>query len=412
MGTQQPHHETVPFTATGEAHLGVLTGADLSRNLCDDESCAVSPTDDEKKEETQRQAWFENAVKKKLNIPNSYIQVAPLIIRWSPEIDDYDDGHTSEIAQLKTVFGRFGFKNSSEVQLNANMPQHTLNAAIANHIAENDGPNKLIIIYYTGHGILGEDDYLQFAAEDDLNGKATAYWYKAELPLLDSESMRADVLAIFDCCYASNVKGCQDSRRLYDLLAACPEGKPAKAPGKGSFSQRLINTLNEMLDEDPDQRILTTRIMDDMNKECRFPIKLHDRLHKGKSDGRHVQLVRINDGSKKKTQNAAKRFQKRAREEARVTLRFSLYESQLSQGQIEKWAGHLVTASNSTKASIPLRQIEWVRMEKSPGGRWRDAIGTVIKNHPAQRFRDTTHGNELTSNQRPQELSDKPKDFI
>lgn len=44
------------------------------------------------------------------------------------------------------------------------MPQHTLNAAIANHIAGNDGENKLIIIYYTGHGILGEDDYLQFAA--------------------------------------------------------------------------------------------------------------------------------------------------------------------------------------------------------------------------------------------------------
>lgn len=201
--------------------------------------------------------------------------------------------------------------------------------------------------------------------------------------------MRADVLAIFDCCYASNVKGCQDSRRLYDLLAACPEGKPTKAPGKNSFSQRLVDTLNEMLNEDPDQRILTTRIMDEMNKECRFPIKLHDRLHKGKSDGRHVQLVRINDGSRKKTQNAVKRFQKVLSEEARVTLRFSLYDANLSQGQIEKWAGYLVTASNSTRASIPLRQIEWVRMEKGPGGRWRDAIGHVIKNHPAQRFRDT-----------------------
>ncbi|KAF1926376.1 uncharacterized protein M421DRAFT_422713 [Didymella exigua CBS 183.55] len=203
--------------------------------------------------------------------------------------------------------------------------------------------------------------------------------------------MRADVLAIFDCCYASNVKGCQDSRRLYDLLAACPEGKPAKAPGKDSFSQRLIDTLNEMLDEEPDQRILTTRIMDEMNKECRFPVKLHDRLHKGKSNGRHVQLVRINDGSKKKTQNAAKNFKGKAREEARVTLRFSLYAADLSQGQIEKWAEQLVPASNNSKANIPLRQIEWVRMEKSPGGRWRDAIDTVMKNRPAQRFRDTVH---------------------
>lgn len=97
MGTQQPHHDTVPFTATGEAHLGVLTGAELSPTLCRDESCAISPTDEEKKEETQRQAWFENAVKKKLNIPNSYVQVAPLIIRWASEIDDHDKGHTIEV---------------------------------------------------------------------------------------------------------------------------------------------------------------------------------------------------------------------------------------------------------------------------------------------------------------------------
>jgi hypothetical protein len=53
---------------------------------------------DKYEEETQRQACFENAIKKELKIPNSYVQVAPLIIRWDPEIDDHYAGHTAEVS--------------------------------------------------------------------------------------------------------------------------------------------------------------------------------------------------------------------------------------------------------------------------------------------------------------------------
>ena len=62
-----------------------------------------------------------------------------------------------QIAQLRQVFEHdFGFK-FEEVQLrtsNAKKPQQDLNAAIANHVRKYDSPNSLLIIYYTGRGVL------------------------------------------------------------------------------------------------------------------------------------------------------------------------------------------------------------------------------------------------------------------
>ena len=75
----------------------------------------------------------------------------------------------SQIARLKQLLGeRFNFDVSSEVRLHANKkPQHILNKAITDHIANFDGPNNLLIIYYTGHGVLvgeAEEQQLHLAA--------------------------------------------------------------------------------------------------------------------------------------------------------------------------------------------------------------------------------------------------------
>ena len=109
MGTQQLQPNSVPFEATAKGQIAFNTqdGAALCPESALSDSCVVSPDDDEKRKETQRQAWFENAIKKKLNIPNSYLQVAPLIIRWDPEIDDYDEGHTSEVSIKQGTMARF-----------------------------------------------------------------------------------------------------------------------------------------------------------------------------------------------------------------------------------------------------------------------------------------------------------------
>lgn len=94
----QPNGTTFEATAKGQIKFFPQDGAELCVETAQGEPCVVSPGDEEKKEETQRQAWFENAVKKQLNIPNSYVQVAPLIIRWDPKIDEHSDGHTEEVS--------------------------------------------------------------------------------------------------------------------------------------------------------------------------------------------------------------------------------------------------------------------------------------------------------------------------
>ena len=49
------------------------------------------------KEESERQAWFQNAVNGAMDIPIGYLKVAVLIVRWHEDIDEYAEGHTTEV---------------------------------------------------------------------------------------------------------------------------------------------------------------------------------------------------------------------------------------------------------------------------------------------------------------------------
>lgn len=73
---------------------------------------------------------------------------------------------TDQITDLNRVFSRFGFAESTEVRLNPKVrkPQLVLNKAISEHIEAHDGKHKLMIIYYTGHGILDKEGKLVLAA--------------------------------------------------------------------------------------------------------------------------------------------------------------------------------------------------------------------------------------------------------
>jgi hypothetical protein len=51
----------------------------------------------ELKEETERQSWFQNEVNDRLDIPNGYLKVNVLIIRWHEDIDEFD-GHNEEVS--------------------------------------------------------------------------------------------------------------------------------------------------------------------------------------------------------------------------------------------------------------------------------------------------------------------------
>lgn len=124
----------------------------------------------ELKREPERQALFRNAANKALHLPNGYLKVAVLIIRWDETIDDFK-GHTKEVStalpipphisadpslqikRLQKIFeDKFNYHCTIFSISGSKKPQVDLNWAIMNHVREHDGPNTLLIFFYTGHG--------------------------------------------------------------------------------------------------------------------------------------------------------------------------------------------------------------------------------------------------------------------
>ncbi|KAF2002303.1 hypothetical protein P154DRAFT_521115 [Amniculicola lignicola CBS 123094] len=333
----------------------------------------IQPNDDEKKREAERQAWFQNAANAELKVSNVYQKVSVLIARWDKDEDDFPEGHDAEIGELEELF-KNGFHYDCEiVELGTSTrPQIKLNAALAAHVSKHDGPNNLLIVYYTGHGQLHKAKDAEMRLELSAKGgsskeKSTKeknkyppslFWDKVEDNLFDVEG---DVFVLFDCCFGSNAhKGFIDERRLYWLMAASPRYETTPAPGPHSFTTALIQALRKLLDECNGQNFTTMKLMDEINMSRNPdnpgpPCQLWDRFHKRYD--RHIQLAPLNKGASPKS-----RRRSIGEERACVKLRFSLYESpHFAQDDIERWARALVTASQETK--IPLRGIEWTKMD-------------------------------------------------
>lgn len=51
----------------------------------------------ELKKESERQTWFQNEANDTLKIPNGYLKVSVLIIRWHEDIDEFE-GHNEEVS--------------------------------------------------------------------------------------------------------------------------------------------------------------------------------------------------------------------------------------------------------------------------------------------------------------------------
>ena len=73
-----------------------------------------------------------------------------------------------QVTRLTEIFkGKFGYECDIVKLNNSKRPQNQLDAAIQNHRNEYDGPNNLLIVYYTGHGTVvgpGDDAKLELAA--------------------------------------------------------------------------------------------------------------------------------------------------------------------------------------------------------------------------------------------------------
>ncbi|KAF2684475.1 hypothetical protein K458DRAFT_302466 [Lentithecium fluviatile CBS 122367] len=312
--------------------------------------------------ESERQAWFQNVSNDILKIPNGYLKVAVLIIRWDREIDEFK-GHDEEIARLESIFSKdFGYECKIVNITNVKKPQIALNCAMWQHVNDHDGPNNLLIVYYTGHGNQVENERLELAAttrkwvEKRGSYMPTAFWDEAEKPLLSSAE--GDVLSILDCCFAASaaIKGRLEEFRTYQLLAASAPNSPTPGPGENSFTKALSDSLVELLRESKGTNFTVTKLHEKINLKRRTQSsQLYDRLQ---HFNRYLQLGRLDP-----TQERSASFQDRDPEEASLTLRLSLKVPELSKLQIETLAERLPIACE--EARIPVRRIDWVKMAKA-----------------------------------------------
>ena len=151
---------------------------------------------------------------------STYTKVEVLLLCWAESCNDITT--EDEVNQLKTTFEEKFYYNTHIEYLDTTMEgrlQVRVNKIVADFVADHDGPNTLLIVYYAGHGRPGEnygDLELMGSVQDgncgsqllNLCRQITAnapqnqhkrlgdlVWNKTEKLLLPAE---ADVLEIFD----------------------------------------------------------------------------------------------------------------------------------------------------------------------------------------------------------------------
>jgi hypothetical protein len=252
--------------------------------------------------------------------------------------------------------------HTETVELNMKgKPQLQLKGRISTFAAEHNGPNNLLIIYYTGHGVYWEDKrFLQLTAcINPINGKgfyqdAHANWNEAE-EILKSDDIDADVLTILDTCYASNAtKSAKHATRKFELLAACPIDQTTAAPGPNSFTRAMIDNLKELAQSYGEKPFSTFHLnqricMDERRLDTpshlwfRLPNDQHILLAPSKPTAEHAQ-------HKPNFVRAPKGY---------LTLQFALRDDTLNQQQIEYLTRNLSKAFEN-KRLIGLRRVDWL----------------------------------------------------
>jgi hypothetical protein len=129
-------------------------------------------------------------------------------------------------------------------------PQVQAAKHVADLVFERDGPEHLLIVYYSGHGLAGSNRrlYLHCNRQKDDNAREMYIdWIEVEA---SPGKARADVLVILDCCYAGVLKSerqpIHSSRRKFQYIAACQADQLTTSAGKDSFSRAIIEAFESL----------------------------------------------------------------------------------------------------------------------------------------------------------------------
>jgi hypothetical protein len=145
---------------------------------------------------------------------------------------------------------RYGFKTRLERLDIQTHPQVQAAKHVADLVFDEDGPEDLLIVYYSGHGLASCNGRLKMHGtrqKDDNAREMYIDWTEVEASL---GKARADVLVILDCCYAGVLQSARrptrSSRRKFQYIAACRADQLTTSAGKDSFSRAIIEALESL----------------------------------------------------------------------------------------------------------------------------------------------------------------------
>ncbi|KAI4955672.1 hypothetical protein J4E91_001533 [Alternaria rosae] len=317
-----------------------------------------------------RECWSK-AIAKNMDLPEGYSSAAVLIIKWADALDDLKTG--AEARELDALFrDRYHYK-SNIVELDVNpKPQHQLESAVINFIRDNDGPENLLIVYYTGHGDYSEErKCLELTGslpsdnsvlhDRGFRKNARANWTKAE-DRLRSDDVESDVLTILDTCYASNfAKSGREGHKKFELLSACAVDQLAEPPGEKSYTRALIDALKALHETNPEGAISTFLLHQRINIDSRrkdTPSHIWSRGNSTQHSDQHIVLAPL-----KLSRDNTSHW--RPKPKGYLTLRFGLRDSSLGPEQIDFMTKNLAKAFGN-KALVGLRRVDWVDIELAP----------------------------------------------
>lgn len=172
---------------------------------------------------------------------------------------------------------------------------------------------------------------------ETLGPSAWATWNKAEEDLRFNEDVEADVFAILDTCFASNLpKGDteEESARSYQLLSACGFDQTTTNNKDRSFTRALIETLKRLLVEYENKSFTPDILREQINLH---PTRRHEQSHvwnRLHNTGMPISLAPLD-----KVKSQQDNFTEPAK--GHLTLRFALKHSSLNQDQMHRLAKQL-----------------------------------------------------------------------
>lgn len=166
----------------------------------------------------------------------------------------------TQITKLAAVFrNSFNFDTQIAELDVASKPQHQLDRHIAAFIEANDGPRALLIVVYQGYSTFNSlYGRLELSASSNpaqspgISQSAVVNWRRAE-HMLCSDGVDGDVLMLLDVPHPTEFfeslrasTQIKSTKRLCELISACPSDQRIRPPGQGSFIGALTETLSDL----------------------------------------------------------------------------------------------------------------------------------------------------------------------